>query len=340
MAHAVGVDVEVVRDRAALDALEPAWTALHDAARRTTPFQSPAWVLPWLDQFGTGDLLAIVARERGALAALAPLLIRRDAGVGRVVFAGDGTTDYQDAVYAEPVAASLPALILDVLRAIPDRWGAIDLRRIPPHSPLAAGAMEGIPAVPVTTEDEPCPGVDLTGGFDGVLDRAGARFARNLRYAWRLAGRLGTAVLEPVRGRDVGTAFEELCVLHARRWQRRGEPGVLADPRVVAMHRAALPRLDAAGLARLVRFRLGETTVGVYYGLARGTTHYAYLSGIDPAYPAIGIGHHLHAEAMRRAIAEGATRFDFLRGAEAYKYRWGAIDGPAFRLSIARDGWA
>ena len=31
-------------------------------------------------------------------------------------------------------------------------------------------------------------------------------------------------------------------------------------------------------------------------------------------------------ETMRRAAAAGARRFDFLRGSEAYKYRFGAQD--------------
>jgi CelD/BcsL family acetyltransferase involved in cellulose biosynthesis len=42
----------------------------------------------------------------------------------------------------------------------------------------------------------------------------------------------------------------------------------------------------------------------------------------------------LIGEAIAMAAAEGAASFDFLRGAEPYKYRWGAIDQPMFALHV------
>ena len=32
--------------------------------------------------------------------------------------------------------------------------------------------------------------------------------------------------------------------------------------------------------------------------------------------------------------SEGCAAFDFLRGAEEYKYRWGAVDQPMFALRL------
>ena len=43
------------------------------------------------------------------------------------------------------------------------------------------------------------------------------------------------------------------------------------------------------------------------------------------------------AEYVRRALAEGARRLDFLRGDESYKYEWGAVDEPIQRLLVRRD---
>ena len=33
-------------------------------------------------------------------------------------------------------------------------------------------------------------------------------------------------------------------------------------------------------------------------------------------------------------MAAGRRRFDFLRGDEAYKYEWGAVDEPIHRLLV------
>jgi CelD/BcsL family acetyltransferase involved in cellulose biosynthesis len=39
---------------------------------------------------------------------------------------------------------------------------------------------------------------------------------------------------------------------------------------------------------------------------------------------------------MERAAAEGARSFDFLRGAESYKYVWGARDRQLLSVSLIR----
>ena len=39
---------------------------------------------------------------------------------------------------------------------------------------------------------------------------------------------------------------------------------------------------------------------------------------------------------FRGALAGGRRRLDFLRGDEAYKYEWGAVDEPIQRLLVTR----
>jgi CelD/BcsL family acetyltransferase involved in cellulose biosynthesis len=41
----------------------------------------------------------------------------------------------------------------------------------------------------------------------------------------------------------------------------------------------------------------------------------------------------LFAERIRTAIARGFTAFDFMRGNESYKYRFGATDQPLYQLA-------
>ena len=65
------------------------------------------------------------------------------------------------------------------------------------------------------------------------------------------------------------------------------------------------------------------------------------LKRFDACSPGALLLEHAIGEAVRTAAGE----FDFLRGAEAYKYRWGARDRPQYRLrvegaSAARRGGA
>jgi CelD/BcsL family acetyltransferase involved in cellulose biosynthesis len=53
-----------------------------------------------------------------------------------------------------------------------------------------------------------------------------------------------------------------------------------------------------------------------------GSTVYFYQAGFDPEHSSISPGTLLVAGTIRRAIEEGKTTFDFLRGDEPYKRRW------------------
>ena len=64
----------------------------------------------------------------------------------------------------------------------------------------------------------------------------------------------------------------------------------------------------------------------VYYGFLHHDRAYAYLGGFDPELPRLSPGAQIIGHAIDQAIAEGATEFHFLRGGEAYKYSWGAVD--------------
>ena len=62
-----------------------------------------------------------------------------------------------------------------------------------------------------------------------------------------------------------------------------------------------------------------------------------YNSGLDPAsFGKLSLGEVLTAWAIQWAIENGRATFDFLRGNEAYKYRFGAQDTMVYKLQLAR----
>ena len=100
----------------------------------------------------------------------------------------------------------------------------------------------------------------------------------------------------------------------------------LGDDVVQRFHRDAARRMLAAGALRLYATRLAGRVVAVFYGFALGGTTYYYLSGYDPELEKLSIGTLIVAHAMEEAVREGAAVFDFLRGAEEYKFAWGATE--------------
>jgi CelD/BcsL family acetyltransferase involved in cellulose biosynthesis len=61
-----------------------------------------------------------------------------------------------------------------------------------------------------------------------------------------------------------------------------------------------------------------------------------YNSSFDPTLAALSPGVVLVWELIGQAADEGCSVFDLLRGDEAYKYRFGAVDRPVRMLTITR----
>lgn len=290
-----------------LESLETAWWALWRADASATPFQSPAWLIPWARQFCDQAHGALVLREGGELEALVPVFKLDD----RWLLCGAGTSDWLDGIFAPDLEPGALAEAIDLLD------GPLDLFQLPAGSKLAmlaAGALR--PA-------EPCPALDLPAEIPHNI-------AQNLAYYRRKAERTG---IEPPQLLDAG-GIDALVELHTRRWTKAGESGVLRDPHVVAWHRQAAPRLAGAGLLRLYGMRYRNRLVGVLYALSGKRRAHYYLSGFDPEFSSCGLGTILVGHAIAEAAREGNVSFDFLRGREGYKYHWGATDRPSYAAML------
>jgi CelD/BcsL family acetyltransferase involved in cellulose biosynthesis len=308
-----------------LSALEAQWDELWHRDLNATPFQSPHWLLPWWHAFGSDRPYVVTASSNGRLDALAPLYILRDdeSGESLGMFIGTGITDYLDILGDS-------ALLADgITSADCQMW---DLQQIRPASslltmPLRNGWSENV------ENQEPCPVLPLDGDFDGLLS---THARKKLRYYRRCAERLGNVTYETATRDSLATLLDALFDLHAARWRQRGQPGVLADSVTQQFHRQVAPRMLAAGALRMYAMRIEGTIRAVFYGFAHHGVVYYYLSGYDPELEKISIGNTIVAHAIEQAVHDGARIFDFLRGAEEYKYAWGAKDRMNRRRQLFR----
>ncbi|MGK9170138.1 GNAT family N-acetyltransferase [Inquilinus limosus] len=325
------MSTELLAEEPALAAIEPEWWELWSRCPAATPFQSPAWLLPWWHSFAPGRLRAIAVRRDGRLVGLAPLYVEEGALGRRLLLLGLGTTDYLDVLldpdHAEPAAAAIEAAAGDI------DWEAWELEELPPD----AAALR-LPCPCNCTETaaghSACPTLDLAGP-DDLSGCVPTRRRKQLRRALTLAAKRGAAEVEPVAEAADGF-LDDLLRLHGARWADQGQPGLLRGGAVQRFHREALPRLIRADLARLTRLRIAGRVVGAFYGLLGRDRTYAYLGGFDPDYAYESPGSILIGHAIAEAIREGRREFHFLRGREAYKYAWGAVDRWNRRRSFRR----
>jgi CelD/BcsL family acetyltransferase involved in cellulose biosynthesis len=302
-----------------LVALRPEWEALWRRTPSSTPFQSPMWLLPWWRQFGVGELHAIVARSESGLDAIAPLMILRDDDESLGMIAGSGNSDYVDVIAPEELVDEIVAhaASLDC-----QMW---DLQQLRPSSALlSAKVPEGWSDM--VSDHDVCP------ILENLENPGSTHFQKKLRYyRRRLGGSIETATTE-----TLDTLMTALFELHAARWKQKGMPGMLADEGDQRFHREVAREMLSAGALRLYAMRVEDRIAAVFYGFADSTTVYYYLSGYDPELEKLSIGTVIVAHAVEQAARDGATTFDFLRGAEQYKYAWGATDRTNRRRQLFR----
>lgn len=340
-----GASAEEVAAAAALDDLRIEWERLWRQVPGATPFQSPDWLLPWFKHVARGAPATIAVRSAAdrELVALAPLYVHLDPATGRrhLFPIGIATTDYLDVLLKPHWEERALRCIMSHLGERTAHWDVLEFPQL-----RRAASLLGL----VTPEGwrreiapgEPNPVLALRGLRSDAGLPIPASMQQNIHYYRRRAARAGALAYQTADAHSLPAVLDALFRLHARRWTERGEPGVLNDESVRDWHREAAPLLHAAGLLRLHALRLDGEVIAVLYCLAdaapaRERRHYYYLGGFDPRWRSLSPGTLLIAHAIERAVAEGATAFDFLRGAEAYKSHWGAVDQPMYTLRLWRE---
>jgi CelD/BcsL family acetyltransferase involved in cellulose biosynthesis len=329
---------EILRTTAELEAFRPAWEKLWASDQDATPFQHPDWLLPWWHCFGQGDsraiaLRAVVVSQRANPVAFLPFYVycEPDSNQRRLLLLGVGTTDYLDGVFSPECRLEHVQTALHALRD-QGGWDEMYAGQLRPQSMLFRAMQRASDAKPFTGES--CWRMRAV-----PMPELPVKIRRNAMYYRNRAMRRGALELRTADPSNWPEFFNALVRLHTAQWRKRGEPGVLADPRVLAWHREAIPRLQSAALLRLCSLHLNGEVLGVAYSLAdpvgrRSRTQYFYLPGYSGKYAELRPGTVLLALLTERAAEEGTDIIDMLRGEEEYKKTWHAEPFPTHGFAI------
>ena len=322
--------VEEIADPARLDAIERDWRALWERCPSATPFEHPAWLLAWWEQFGTGRPHAVAVWEGPVLAGFAPFYTLTEEGRTRLLPVGVALSDRFDALIAPGREAEIAPLLLDRVGRVGSACGGAEILPLCADSSLLAHADGRWEAAPCAVS----PALDLAEGPEPLKASVPRKMWSNIKLARRRGRQAGGVEVRAATGADWSEILNLLEDLHGARWSERGESGLLAGSGVRAFHRAAGPALIEAGLLRLYRLDIGGQPAAALHVLLRGDWAYFYLAGFDPAFARASPGTLIVAHAIEEAARSGVRHIDFLRGSEPYKYEWGARDRTLYALRL------
>ena len=228
--------------------------------------------------------------------------------------------------------------------AHPQPWDAVDLRRLRRGDPAIEALAEAFGHREIdrgwTLNVEPedvCPVAALPAGatLDDFLATLGKKERHEIRRKVRRAEAAGELLLTP--SDDPLADLPAFIDLHQRRW---GADGLFPDTEGGAQSRSFFTRLlelfGADGALRLAFLTVAGRRIAACAWFETDDALLYYNAGVDPEARELSPGVVLVERLVRRALERGATRMDFLRGDEPYKYEWGAVDEPVQRLLVRR----
>lgn len=306
-----------------------------DALTGDVPFRSHAWLSTWWQRYAAphDTLFTLVVRNAAhQVIGICPCYRNSTRTAGRVLRLLGGTeicSDYVSVLGAPELRSEVTRRLADYLAGpVSDEWDLIEFNGLVCNdeaTTVLSNEMAARGHIVVASPEQSCWNVELPGDWDTYLSLLSKSRRERIRKLWRQEFQTGRAVMHKVeRSEQLAPAFEILADLHQRRRHSLNQPGCFSWERFRRFHWEMVHRLFERGQLRLLWLELDGRPAAAEYGLVSGGTVYYYQGGFDPELADRRPGWLAFTGSLKLAIEEGARRYDFLRGDEAYKASWGA----------------
>jgi len=328
-----------------LAALAGDWNTLLAESVTNIPFLRYEYLYAWWATRGGGEwpeseLVTVTAHQDGRLAGIAPLFSshNREGEPALLLLGSIEISDYLD-IIARPV--DLPVFLAGLLDFIARPtgldWRLLDLHNLPEASPT-------LPVLQAEAEKRGwtfslertyhVPSIPLTGDFETYLAGIDKKQRHEIRRKMHRAEESGHAVRwyivedESLLDAEV-QAFLELMAEDPQK------AAFLTPAMREQMHLICRAAFEY-GWLQLAFLEADDQKAAGYLNFDYLNRIWVYNSGIDRRFTDLSAGWVLLGYLLQWANENKRTEFDFMRGDEGYKYRFGGVDKYVLRAKVAR----
>jgi CelD/BcsL family acetyltransferase involved in cellulose biosynthesis len=318
------------------------WNSLAEAGISDTPFSRHEYLSLWWDTRGGGEwskaeLVLISASEDGHTLGIAPLFRAEHDGREALLLVGSiEISDYLDLIVP---GADLPQFLpglLDFLAQDPALQRLpLDWYNVPDASPTLPLLRTEAQTRGWSYQEEvyrPTPRIALPRTFDAYLDGLDKKQRHEIRRKMRRAAEgPAPALIHVVH--DSGEleseveAFLELMAHDVNKDR-------FLNPAMRQQMRTFMQRAFANGYLWLAFLTVGGIKAAAAFNFDYGNKLWGYNSGVSPEFRELSPGWVLLAHQLQWAAEHGRDEFDFMRGDEDYKYRFGAVNRYVMRMRL------
>jgi CelD/BcsL family acetyltransferase involved in cellulose biosynthesis len=339
--------VEVHEDASAFPEVQREWNGLLQRSGTNTIFLTWEWQRTWWNWYGEESRLCILAIWDGAeLVGVAPLHTTSSGEGSRALqlLGGIELSDYLDVIIVgdEREAAVYGVLWEFLSGEYGCAWDVLDLHNVPASSPTleilpALGRASGDVEVASVVE-EVCPVIDLPSSWDSYLALLSKKQRHEVRRKVSKASREAAVRWYYVDDSvSLDGEVEDFVLLHRKSGAHKK---AFMDERMRGFFREIAGVAFDCGWLRLASLIVNDAKAASMFCFEFDNAFLVYNSGYDPdLYPSLSTGIVLLAHCIRDAIERGLEVFDFLRGEEEYKYRFGGVRTEIHNLRLTK-GWS
>ncbi len=323
------------------DSLATEWNQLLERSASHVPFLRFEYQRAWWQTRGGGEwpqasLALVTARDNGRLVGVAPLFTAEHEGELRLLLVGSiEVSDYLDLIAAPQDLPAFTAGLLAFLRANLPGWQRLALYNLlddSPSLPVLQAAAQSAGLTCTVEKLQHSPYIPLPGDWETYLAGIDKKQRHEIRRKMRRAEEMETPavwyiVSDPA---SVEAEVEDFLTLMA---QDPEKAAFLTPPMREHMHLAARCAFDA-GCLHLAFLTVNSEKAAGYLSFDYLNRLWVYNSGLDRQFMEYSPGWVLLGHLLEWANQTGRAEFDFMRGDEEYKYRFGAVDRFVVRVLI------
>ena len=340
-----------------LEPLATEWNALLDESVTHVPFLRHEYLRIWWETRGGGEwpdseLAVVVARQDGRLAGVAPLFAakNRDGNPALLLLGSIEISDYLDLIFRPTDLSAFISGLLDFLghsgpaglnvpapEAESKPWQILDWQNLPeasPTLPVLKAESEKRGWTFVQEQTYHTPSIPLTGDFETYLSGIDKKQRHEIRRKMRRAEESGRDV-RWYSVSDGATLDAEVDAILAMMAEEPEKAKFLTE----AMRRQMQLACRAAfenGWLQLAFLEVDGQKAAGYLNFDYLNRIWVYNSGINQRFLELSPGWVLLGHLLDWANENKRAEFDFMRGDEEYKYRFGAVDNFVVRAKVTR----
>jgi CelD/BcsL family acetyltransferase involved in cellulose biosynthesis len=330
-----------------LNNLASEWNELLSHSASHVPFLRHEYLTSWWRTLGggewrNGELCVVIARrEDQSLAAIAPLFFTENSqGEPALMLLGSfEISDYLDILACPDYLPGFMEDLLDCLANLSSPiWRVIDLYNIVESSPTLPLLKEAVLRRNWVYVEEPlqhCPYIPLPSDWEAYL----ASLDKKQRHEVRRKMRRAEGSELPVTWyivQDKAKLDREIEDLFQLMTTDEAKNRFLTKEMRLQM-RTAIQTAFAEGWLQLAFLAVGGEKAAAYVNFDYDNRIWVYNSGFNPRFRELSTGWVLLSYLLKWSIENKRSTFDFMRGEEDYKYRFGGIDRHIKRVVIKRS---